>query len=275
MPKPLDSGLSRLKLSDRPGLQRPLTVLGFGGWADAGNVSTLSLAYLKEAEDAVRLGFIDVGDLIDHTNHRPFVTIEGGFIKELEMPSFEIYYTAKRTPELILVKGYELSFGWSEFTNALFELMNSFGSKTIVTIGGLVDNTPHTKPVRLSFLTSSQRLYAKCMAHGLRPSNYSGPASMHSYIIKNSGMRGYEALSIWGHVPSYLNIPNPRVVLAVLEKLSTIIEAPLNLNRLYVESAIFESRVNSLVEGDERLKEIIKQLEKEYEEEEDKLSFTD
>lgn len=275
MPQPINSGLSRLKLLNRPELKKPFTIIGFGGWADAGNVSTLSLAYLKEAEDAARLGYIDVGDLVDHTEHRPFVTIEGGFIKELEMPSFEVYYTAKRTPELILVNGYELSFGWSEFIAALFELMDSFGSKTIVTIGGLIDNTPHTKPVRISFLTTSQQLYAKCMAQGLRPSNYSGPASMHSYIIKNSGMHGYETLSIWGHVPSYLNTPNPRVVLAVLEKLSSILETQFNLNRLYVESAIFESKVNSLIESDERLKEIIKQLEKEYEEQEDRPSYID
>ncbi|MCS6784415.1 MAG: PAC2 family protein, partial [Candidatus Caldarchaeum sp.] len=80
--------MDRLKLFEKPTLKQPLTVLGFGGWADAGNVSTLSLAYLRESENAAKIGFIDVSDLLNHTIHRPFVTIEGGFIKELEMPSF-------------------------------------------------------------------------------------------------------------------------------------------------------------------------------------------
>ncbi|MEM1946625.1 MAG: PAC2 family protein [Candidatus Caldarchaeum sp.] len=267
--------MSRLKLEASPSLKNPLTVIGFGGWADAGNVSSLSILYLKESENAGRLGYIDLDDLVDHTAHRPYVTIEGGFIKQLQMPSFEIHYAVKNDRDLILLNGYELSHGWSEFISALFELMDAFGSSTLVTIGGLIDNTPHTKPLRISFLTSSQRLYARCMAQGLRPSNYTGPASMHSYIIKSSGEKGYHAMSIWGHVPSYLNIPNPRVILAVLEKLSSIMEIQLNLSRLYVESAVFEGKVNMLVENDERLKEIVKQLEKEYDEQENRPSYID
>ncbi|MEM0383587.1 MAG: PAC2 family protein [Candidatus Caldarchaeum sp.] len=267
--------MSRLRLVERPLLKRPVVVVGFGGWADAGNVSTLSLLYLREAENSARLGYVDVGDLLDHTQHRPYVAIEGGFIKHLEMPAFEVYYAVKNERDLILLSGYELSRGWSEFVEALFELMDGFGAKTVVTIGGLVDNTPHTKPVRITFLTTSERFYAKCMHEGLRPSNYTGPASMHSYIVKSSGDRGYEAFSIWGHVPSYLNIANPRVVLAVLEKLSSIIETPLNLSRLYVEAALFTSKVNNLVEKDERLKEIIKNLEEEYEEQENRPASAD
>ncbi|MCS7138211.1 MAG: PAC2 family protein [Candidatus Caldarchaeum sp.] len=267
--------MKRLSLFDKPSLKNPLTILGFGGWADAGNVSTLSLAYLRESENAAKLGYIDVHDLLDHTHHRPFVTIEGGFIKELEMPSFDVHYSVRRDRDLILVSGYELSHGWRKFVSALFELMETFGSTTLVTVGGLIDNTPHTKPVRISFLTTSQVMYAKAMAQGLRPSNYTGPASMHSYILRNSGEKGIEAMSIWGHVPSYLNTPNPRVVLAVLEKLSSIIETELNLNRLYVEAALFESKVNTIVENDERLKEIIKNLEKDYDEEERRPSYID
>ncbi|MDW8063007.1 MAG: PAC2 family protein [Candidatus Caldarchaeum sp.] len=265
--------MDRLKLFEKPTLKQPLTVLGFGGWADAGNVSTLSLAYLRESENAAKIGFIDVSDLLNHTIHRPFVTIEGGFIKELEMPSFDIFYAVGRGRDLLLVSGYELTHGWNEFVSALFELMETFGSRNLVTIGGLIDNTPHTKPVRISFLTTSQRIYAKAMAQGLRPSNYTGPASMHSYILMNSGEKGIEALSIWGHVPSYLNTPNPRVVLALLEKLTTLTDITINLSRLYIEAALFDSKVNNLVETDERLKEIIRTLEKEYDENENHPSY--
>ncbi|MCS6770154.1 MAG: PAC2 family protein [Candidatus Caldarchaeum sp.] len=260
--------MKRLNLVDSPSLKNPLTIMGFGGWADAGNVSTMSLAYLRESENAANLGFIDVSDLVDHTYHRPIVSIEGGFIKELAMPSFEIHYSVRRDRDLILVSGYELSHGWQEFAASLFELMDLFGSKTLTTIGGLIDNTPHTKPVRITFLTTSRKIYAKAMAEGLRPSNYTGPASMHSYILKRSGERGVEAFSIWGHVPSYLNTPNPRVVLAVLEKLSSMLETTFRLERLYVEATVFDSKVNTFVESDERLKEMVRKLEAEYEESE-------
>jgi predicted ATP-grasp superfamily ATP-dependent carboligase len=270
------AGLSRLVLYKTPDMKNPITVVGFGGWADAGNVSTLSLAYLRESEGAMELGRIEASDLIDHTQHRPVVTIEGGFIKEIRMPGWEIHCAMRRDADLMLVSGYELSHGWDQFIRALFELMDTFGSRTLVTIGGLIDRTPHTRPVRLSFLTTSKRLYGKCMSLGLNPSNYRGPASMHSYIIHNSGLKGLEALSLWGHVPAYLNIPNPRVVLAVLEKLSSVLEISLNLERLYVDATVFDSKVNSLVESDEDLKELVRGLEQEYDEQErNKVSYID
>jgi predicted ATP-grasp superfamily ATP-dependent carboligase len=269
-------GLSRLVLYKTPDMKNPITVVGFGGWADAGNVSTLSLAYLRESEGAMELGRIETSDLIDHTQHRPVVTIEGGFIREIRMPGWEIHYAMRRDADLMLVSGYELSHGWDQFIRALFELMDTFGSRTLVTIGGLIDRTPHTRPVRLSFLTTSKRLYGKCMSLGLNPSNYRGPASMHSYIIHNSGLKGLEALSLWGHVPAYLNIPNPRVVLAVLEKLSSVLEISLNLERLYVDATVFDSKVSSLVESDEDLKELVRGLEQEYDEQErNRVSYID
>ncbi|MDW8041898.1 MAG: PAC2 family protein [Nitrososphaerota archaeon] len=267
--------MKRLNLIRVPQLKDPMTIMGFGGWADAGNVSTLALAYLKDSEGAAEMGRLEVSDLIDHTQHRPIVTIEGGFIKDLKLPTFEIHYAIKKDRDLVLVSGYELSHSWKEFIDNLFELMDSLGSRTLVTIGGLIDRTPHTKPVKISFLTTSERLYAKSMMHGLNPSNYRGPASMHSFIIHNCALRGVEAISLWGHVPSYLNIPNPRAVLAVLEKLTSIVEVPLRLERLYFDAAVFDSKVNSLVESDEDLKELVKRLEAEYEEQEDRPSYID
>ena len=40
----------------------------------------------------------------------------------------------------------------------------------------------------------------------------------------------------------------------MLEKLSSVLEISLNLERLYVDATVFDSKVNSLVESDEDLK---------------------
>jgi hypothetical protein len=65
-------------------------------------------------------------------------------------------------------------------------------------------------------------------------------------------------------------------VLAVLEKLSSVLEISLNLERLYVDATVFDSRVNSLVESDEDLKELVRGLEQEYDEQErNRVSYID
>jgi len=258
---------SVLSLRSTPEMRSPIIIIGFAGWPDAGGVSTLSVTYLKDSLNASQLGEITLSDFIDHTHHRPVVVIEDGMLRSISMPSLDIYWGLTGERDVILIRGYEPISGWDKLVNAIFTLANKFGVEGLVSIGGLLDRIPHTRPVRVSFLTTDREMYYRATSLGLRPSNYRGPASIHSFLMHECGKRGLRAVSIWGHVPSYLNIPNPRVAATVLEKVSALWDIHLDLDRLYVESTVFDGRVSGLVEQDQDLSRLVEKLEREYDEE--------
>jgi predicted ATP-grasp superfamily ATP-dependent carboligase len=259
---------SSLNLISRPKMKSPVMVAGLSGWPDAGGVSSLSVAYLRDTLNASLIGTIELSSFIDHTQHRPIVLIEDGVIKSIAMPGFEVFWAIAGQRDLILVKGFEPNSGWERFVAALFELVETFGVDMVVTIGGLLDRIPHTKPVRVSFLTDSREIHQRAVSLGLRPSNYQGPASIHSYIMHECGKLGLKAVSVWGHVPSYLNISNPRVIGAVLEKVGKLAGVDLDLDRLYFEASLFEGKLENMMEQDSELRRLVEALEREFDEEE-------
>ncbi|MEM3806968.1 MAG: PAC2 family protein [Nitrososphaerota archaeon] len=253
-----------LSLYKYPRLKDPAIIIGLAGWPDAGGVSSLSLSYINEVTNSTRLGVIELSDYIDFTYHRPVVEIENGFVKSIIMPSFEVNYAIGSNRDLILISGYEPKSGWDKFIDAIFELIDRFEATELVTIGGLLDKIPHTRPVRVSFLCGSERMYNKAITLGLRPSNYSGPGSIHSLIISKTAELGIDSASIWGHVPNYINFPNPRVISVVIEKLCKLINVSIDLDRLYFEAASFDGKLNSLMEQDEEMRRLVELLEKEF-----------
>ncbi|MEM1922928.1 MAG: PAC2 family protein [Nitrososphaerota archaeon] len=258
---------SVLHLRSTPEMKNPVIVVGLAGWPDAGGVSSLSVSYLIDSLNATQFGHIDMSQFIDHTQHRPFVVIEDGMLKTIVMPSFDIYRGIAGERDIILIRGYEPQSGWDRLMKGIFSLADKFGVEELVSIGGLLDRVPHTRPARLSFLTSNRQLYYRALTLGLRPSNYQGPASIHSFLMNECGKLGMKAISVWGHVPSYLNIANPRVVSAVLEKVGKLLDIEFNLDRLYVEATVFEGKVSGLIEQDSELKRLVESLEREYDEE--------
>src|SRR5580658_584044 len=58
---------------DRPVLRRPLFVIAFEGWNDAGDAATLALDYLATEWGATRCATIDPEEFYDFTVARPTV----------------------------------------------------------------------------------------------------------------------------------------------------------------------------------------------------------
>ncbi|MCS7143083.1 MAG: PAC2 family protein [Aigarchaeota archaeon] len=262
-----------LYLYTEPKLRDPAIIIGMAGWPDAGGVSSQSISYLKELISAVPLGEIDMSDHLDLTRHRPMVVIQDGMVKSIELPKFEIHYAIQANRDVILISGYEPLKGWNVFVNGLFGLIKTFGASLLLSIGGLVDAVPHTRPVRISFLTTSETLRDSLRTQGFRPSNYAGPGSIHSFIMQKASELGVKAVSIWGHVPSYLTMPNPRIISTILEKVSKLVGIEIDLSRLYVEASIFEGRLNDIVANDPEMKKLVERLEKEYDNNSDEPSY--
>src|SRR6202021_2681994 len=67
-----------------PMLRRPLLVVAFEGWNDAGDAATLALDYLAEAWGARRFASIDPEEFYDFTATRPQVKLGEGQARTID-----------------------------------------------------------------------------------------------------------------------------------------------------------------------------------------------
>ena len=116
----------------------------------------------------------------------------------------------------------------------------------------------------VSALFNHEELREKVIELGLGLTEYSGPISIHTFILEKAKKRGVKAVSFWGHAPKYLQTRNVKVACSVLKKLMDWIKIEIDLSELENASHYFEEQVNHLVEQDPKLQEIISKLEEVY-----------
>jgi proteasome assembly chaperone (PAC2) family protein len=116
----------------------------------------------------------------------------------------------------------------------------------------------------VSALVNHEDLREKVIQAGLGLTEYTGPISIHTFILEAARKRGLKATSLWGHAPQYLQIRNMRVVHSVLKKLFCMTGVGMDLSELEKASDLFNQQVDRLVEQDPKLQEIISKLEEIY-----------
>ena len=142
-----------------PNLRSPVMVIAFSGWNDAGEAATGAASHLlgtwTDPEfDVVPelIAEVDIEEFYDFQVNRPLVYIDDSSIRNLTWPGTQIY--ALQTPELpcdfIVVRGVEPSMKWKTFTSELLDLADDCEVDLIITLGSMLADTPHTRPITVS-----------------------------------------------------------------------------------------------------------------------------
>lgn len=250
---------------EKPNLSNPTLVIGFEGWPNAGEVSSSTLQYLIEKLDAKKFASIPIENFYQLSSSRPVAVIKEGRLRELKLPGNHFYYSKPPfSKDFILFQGVEPHFHWSLFVDLLFGLAEKFDVSQILTIGGTYDYIPHTYPPMVSALFNHENLKERVTRAGLGLTEYTGPISIHTFILESARKRGLKALSLWGHAPQYLQTKNVKVAYSVLRSLIDLTEMKIDLSEMERASDYFDQQVNHLVEQDPKLLEVISKLEEVY-----------
>jgi proteasome assembly chaperone (PAC2) family protein len=184
---------------------------------------------------------------------------------ELKSPANDFYYVkAPLFNDLILFHGIEPHLRWDRFAHLLLGMAEKFDVAQIFTIGGTYDYIPHTIPPMVSALFNHEDLREKVIRVGLGLTEYSGPISIHTFILEAAKKKGLKAISLWGHAPQYLQTKNIKVVCSVLKRLMDLTDIEVDLSDLEKAGEYFDQQVNHLVEEDPKLREVIRELEEVY-----------
>jgi proteasome assembly chaperone (PAC2) family protein len=130
--------------------------------------------------------------------------------------------------------------------------------------GGAV---PHTREPRMFASVSDARLKPMLRQHGVRFSDYNGPASFATLLLSQAARHKLEMMSLAVEIPGYLQGMNPLSIEAVTRRLGRILGLSVDLSALRRASDDWEVQVTEAVEKDPELAETVKKLEAQYDNE--------
>lgn len=256
--------MDELTLESPPQLQNAILVVAFSGWSDAGSVATSAGRWLLSQWSSRRFATLDPEEYYDFSSTRPEVTLDSRGLRHLAWPANE-WFVLSGTPSdrpLVIFLGAEPQLRWRRFTTQLLDLAEQIGVTTVVGLGSLLQDVPHTRPTRLSGSSNDQRMRSRLLAAGVPASGYQGPTSILSVVQDFCRQRGGISASIWGAVPHYISAnPNPRVMHAVLQALAQVLDLPLDLASLEQDARTFEERVNGALRANPQVSAMVRSLE--------------
>jgi proteasome assembly chaperone (PAC2) family protein len=250
---------------EKPNLNKPYLIIGFEGWPNAGEVSSFALQHLVDSLKAKKFASIPTENFYQISSLRPMAVIKEGRLIELKSPGNHFYYVKNVfSNDIILFYGVEPHLRWEVFVHLILDLAETFHVMQIFTIGGTYDYIPHTYPPTVSALFNHEDLRENVIRVGLGLTEYSGPISIHTFILEAAKKRDLKAVSLWGHAPQYLHTKNIKVVCSVLKRLIDLTQIEIDLSELERAGDYFDQQVNQLVEDDPKLQEVISKLEEVY-----------
>jgi len=244
------------------GLRRPAAVAAFLGWNDAAGAASTAVALVGKQLGASRIAVFDDEELFDYGTVRPTIDLSESGGGAIDWPKIEIYEA--RTPgadrDLLLMVGPEPSLRWRSFCAAVTELLEELGADLMVTLGSLLADVPHGRPVRLTGMASDPELLAGL---GTRQPAYRGPTGIVGTLHQSACDRGMQAVSLWAPVPHYTaNVMDPKGALALVRALEAVSGVSVDASELEDATTEHERRVSRAVDADPGLQDLVQRLER-------------
>lgn len=257
-----------MEIHQIPLLRNPVMIVAFSGWNDAaeaasGTVEHLLSGWRDKSDDVLPelIAQVESEDFYDFQVNRPQVSIDESQIRSITWPSTQVFGLAvpSMPRDLVIVTGVEPSMRWKSFTSDLLDLADDLEVSLVVTLGSLLADTPHTRPITVSGTGAHPSIADRL---GVSVSKYEGPTGILGIIQDACMRRGVDAISLWAAVPHYAaSSPSPKATLALVNTLEEFLDVSIPLSDLPERADIWEKEVNDLAAEDSEVADYVKALE--------------
>ncbi|MBI3989148.1 MAG: PAC2 family protein [candidate division NC10 bacterium] len=246
-----------------PPLRRPILLLAFAGWNDAAEVATTTAKLLCERWSARPFARLDPEEFYHFGLTRPFIRFKPGSTTEREIiwPANEFFYS--QAPDLardvIVGIGIEPHLRWRQYCQAILTLARQQQVTLVLTLGALLAEAPHTRPIRIIGSATDHELAARLR---ITPTRYEGPTGIVGVLSHISRQEGFPCASLWASVPHYVaTTTNPRAILALAERIAEFLEWSADFSELEETAGQFDAQLADIMAKDPKIQAYIQALE--------------
>jgi predicted ATP-grasp superfamily ATP-dependent carboligase len=235
-------------------------IVAFEGWNDAGDAASVAARFLCDEVDGEEIYSVDPEDYYDFQYSRPLVQFDDDGNRDIVWPTAQLFQATRPGSEhLFFLIGVEPSRKWRTFVEAVQEAIEDQDIKTVIFLGALYTEVPHTRPIHL--VTTSQSPVLR-ETYGLEKSDYTGPVGLLTVLGTALDDVHLDTLAIWAEVPHYTHGQAcPKAALSIAAKVETYIGRDFEHGELSEEAFAWERKVDEMVDGDDELTSYIAQLE--------------
>ena len=253
--------MSALIIEELPTLTNSVLVVAFAGWNDAGGAATHATQFLVQKLQARRFASLEPEEFYNFSELRPQVQLRDGLYREVSWPANDFFYsrTATSQQNLVFGVGIEPHLRWKTYAATLLDLARQCGVNLVITLGALLADVAHSRPVRVAGFSSDPVLAAQLQ---FTPSRYEGPTGIVGVLNDACRRAGLASVSFWANVPHYISAaPNPKAALALIGRLESFLHLTLDTTELHVATLDFDSKIAQAVAENPNMATYIRQLE--------------
>jgi predicted ATP-grasp superfamily ATP-dependent carboligase len=252
-------------------LRRPLLIMAFAGWNDAAESATAAARYLAQLWPSRPIARIDPEEFYHFGLSRPYVRFKSGSRTEREVIWPVTEFTLSTPPaldrDLVIAVTIEPHLKWRTYCAAVLAMARACRVSLVLTLGAMLAEVAHTRPVRLVGGAHDPELAARL---GIRPTRYEGPTGIVGVLNTMCRDEGIPTASLWANVPHYISgIENPKAAIALVRRVLSLVNAEADLSDLEEAGRQFDRNLEEIVAQNPKIAEYVRKLERKRETEEE------
>ncbi len=254
-----------LSFSEEPeGLRRPLVIMAFSGWNDAAESATTAARYLSQLWSARTFASIDPEEFYHFGLSRPYVRFKTDSRTEREIiwpaTEFSLAQPSEIERDLIVGVAIEPHLKWRTYCGAILDLARRVGASLVLTLGALLGEVPHTRPVRLSgsAYDPEPRCAPRRPLDALRGAHRYRRRSQH----RVPGQRHTHGEPVGECAALHLRHRDPKAALALVRRVLGLLNTEADLSDLTEAARQFEQNLNGIVAQNAKIAEYVSKLER-------------
>lgn len=249
-----------IELEDMPELHNAVLIAAFEGWNDAGDAASGLIEHLVEVWDPQPVAALDPEDYYDFQVNRPRAVIDNGQ-RRISWRTTRVLVATDTSigRDVILIQGIEPSFRWRAFAIELMELAQEADVETVITVGALMADVAHTRPIPVTMTSDSEETRHR---FALEASTYEGPTGIVGVLADAAVQVGITSVSVWAAVPHYAGHgPSPKATAALLSAVETLLDVPIDHGELDEDGRAWQRGVDEIAAEDPEIAEYVQALE--------------
>ncbi|HEX76089.1 MAG TPA: PAC2 family protein [Dehalococcoidia bacterium] len=249
-----------------PDLRDPHAFAVLRPWVDVGGVGSSTIARLESQFNAQPLGrLIRPGNFFDFTRYRPVIRLIEGR-REIAVPNTFIKWARQPdASDLVFLHFLEPHMLGEVYVDSVLRVLQRLGVKRYCLVGGMYDAVPHTKPLIVSGIASSEA-EGELRQVEVQRSDYEGPTTIVILISQEAPKYNIEVMTLIVHLPQYAQLEEDYAgELRLLEVLCSLYHFPVDLEQVKGKAERQYAQLSLAMEKEPQVKRVVEQLEEYYE----------